>query len=81
MIRRRPGGRHRLNDIHIQPDFACRHGKFRCVDFNTLRLLRGNRERHVPTRQHFAVACNIPAQLLIITLAEQIIAVHVDHQR
>ncbi|MNF08842.1 hypothetical protein D3C80_2093610 [compost metagenome] len=81
MIRRRPGGRRRLDNIHIQPDFACRRGKFRRVDFNPLRLLRGNRQRHFPARQHFAVAGNIPAQLLVITLTEQIIAVHVDHQR
>lgn len=55
--------------------------QFRQSDLQTLNAFRGYRQRHLARSQYLPIPGNRPAQHFVIGMAEQIPALHLNHQR
>lgn len=55
--------------------------QFRQSDLQTLNAFRGYRQRHLARSQYLPIPGNRPAQHFVIGMAEQVPALHLNHQR
>ena len=81
MVSRRPRRCPRLAYFNVQPELSRPGVQRRQVNFQTLGAFRRHRERHLARGQHVPVPGNRPVQHFVIGVAEQIAALHLNHQR